>query len=121
MSLLYTIALVGGLVVAGHLYFVAFDELSEDYLVGEVFLWVFPLVLGFHGLVGEALIARAAPGRGMADAARDVVSAKGRWVLPGVYPFLLVRSRTPLPAVLVTTAFWAVPVQWFLAVVFPEL
>ncbi|MFI9011488.1 NACHT domain-containing protein [Actinosynnema sp. NPDC053489] len=121
MRLLYAVVLVGAVAVAGYLYFVAFEELSEEYLLGVVFLWVFPLVLGFHGLVGEALVARAAPGQGVADAARDLVSAKGRWVLPGVYPFLLVRSRAPLPAVLVTTALSAVPVMWFLTAVFPGL
>jgi NACHT domain len=121
MRLLYVIVLVGGFVVVAYLYLYAFDRLSETYLVGVVGLWVFPLVLGFHGLVGESLITRAAPGQTVADAARDLVRARGGWVLPGVYPFLLLRARAPLPAVLITTAFWAVPVQWFLVVIFPQL
>lgn len=123
LLVIYWVALIGGLGAAVPIYLVLFDLFSESTLTRIAALWLFPIVFGFYGLVSEALI-RVARKRGLesvADAASSIGKARGRWVLPVVLPFIVLRWRNPLLVVLATTAFWALLVQWFLVAIFPLL
>ncbi len=117
---LYAVSLALGVCAFGLLYFVFFDRLSETRLTRVIPLWLFPVVFGCYGLVGEAL-ARRAGSKPIRAAAADVVREYGKWVLPGVFPFLLLPWRSRILVVTAATAFWAVLVQWFMVAVFQGL
>ncbi|MBB5953588.1 hypothetical protein FHS29_000158 [Saccharothrix tamanrassetensis] len=119
MKSLYAIAAAVGLGAAVVLYFPAFS-LSETFLVRVVALWLFPLVFGCYGLIGEWL-AKHAAGKPLGQATGALVQRHGRWLLPFVFPFLLLRWRSRVLVTTAVTAYWVVLVQLFLVAVFPWL
>ncbi|MEV0679160.1 NACHT domain-containing protein [Actinosynnema sp. NPDC050436] len=120
MRVVYGAALLTGLVAVGYLYFVAFDRFSETLLLRVIPLWLFPLVFGSYGLVGEWL-ARRAGGEPLTRTAAQAVRRYGKWVWPVVLPFRVLPWRSRVLVVTAGTAFWAALVQWFVVAVFPSL
>src|SRR5688572_30937644 len=52
----FLVSLLGGLVLAGIIYFVLFDQLSETMLVQLSGLWFLPFVFGFYGLLARSVV-----------------------------------------------------------------
>ncbi|MFM9698653.1 hypothetical protein [Streptomyces europaeiscabiei] len=62
LTALYVTTLIGGLLVAGLIYLLMFDEFSESELVSITPLWFFPVVFGLYGFASQRLLRHIATG-----------------------------------------------------------
>ncbi|MFE7382035.1 hypothetical protein ACFU9F_16870 [Streptomyces zhihengii] len=120
LGALYAVALAGGLLGAGYLYAVAFDDFSESDLMAATAWWFLPVVFGLHGLVSRRLLRRAGAGR---PATAGGLPDRGTGPLAALllFPPLVLRWRRSLPVSLAAVAFWGLLLWIFLTVVFPSL
>ncbi|MFF5187505.1 hypothetical protein ACFY30_27695 [Streptomyces sp. NPDC000345] len=123
LTTLYLSALIGGLLAAGLIYLVMFDEFSESELVTITPLWFFPVVFGLYGFTSQRLLRRIATGRArtLSDAARLSIDVAGHWAALLLFPFLVLKWRSSLLVSLAAAVFWAVLLWLFFALLFPSL
>ena len=123
LTALYVTALLGGLLGAGIVYLVMFDEFDESELVTITPLWFFPVVFGFYGLVSQRLLRRIASGRAatLGEAARISIGVAGPLAGLVLFPFLVLKWRSSLLVSAAAAVFWAVLLWLFFAAVFPAL
>jgi hypothetical protein len=129
-------SLAGGLLLAGTIYFVLFDRLSETMLVQLSALWFLPFVFGFYGLLARLLAKRTEPAKVVAASApvfvliiRVIARALPPIVSVGVLvvfaltglPLLLIKDRRPFRIAVLGVAIWAPVLAIFLLYVFPSL
>lgn len=132
VRLVYPLLIVTGAALAGLLYLVAFDRLSETMLVRLTPAWFFCLTFGIFGYVAEKLLDRLADGR-----AQTVAEAYRGWrgdiflehPLPALILALMLfplgswRSRTSSSLLIacVGSAVWGILLLVFFSFVFPAL
>ncbi|SOD76599.1 hypothetical protein SAMN06272781_4449 [Streptomyces sp. 1222.2] len=123
LTAFYVTALVGGILGAGLVYLVMFDEFSETELVSITPLWFFPIVLGLYGFASQRLSRRIATGRArdLREAAGMSIDVAGHWAALVLFPFLVLRWRSSLLVSLAAALFWAVLLWLFFALLFPSL
>lgn len=123
LTALYVTALIGGLVGAGLIYMVMFNEFSESELVTITPLWFFPIVFGLYGFVSQRLLRRIASGRAgtLGEAARMTIDVAGHWAALVLFPFLVLKWRSSLLVSLAAALFWAVLLWLFFTAIFPSL
>ncbi len=115
--------LIGGLLAAGLIYLLMFDEFSESELVSITPLWFFPVVFGLYGFASQRLLHHIATGRAgtLGEAARISIDVAGHWAALVLFPFLVLRWRSSLLVSLAAALFWAVLLWLFFALLFPAL
>lgn len=123
LTAVYVTALIGGLMGAGLIYMVMFNEFSESELVTITPLWFFPIVFGLYGFVSQRLLRRIASGRAgtLSEAARITIDVAGHWAALVLFPFLVLKWRSSLLVSLAAALFWAVLLWLFFTAVFPSL
>lgn len=123
LTALYVTTLIGGLLAAGLVYLVMFDEFSESELVSITPLWFFPVVFGLYGFASQRLLRHIATGRAgtLGEAARISIDVAGYWAALVLFPFLVLRWRSSLLVSLAAALFWAVLLWLFFALLFPAL
>ncbi len=123
LTALYVTALLGGVLGAGLIYGVMFDEFSETELVAYTPLWFFPIVFGLYGFVSQRLLRRIASGRARSlnEAARISIDVAGHWAALFLFPFLVLRWRSSLLVSLAAAVFWAGLLWFFFVAIFPTL
>ncbi|MFJ5776251.1 hypothetical protein [Streptomyces sp. NPDC093094] len=123
LTALYLTALIGGIVGAGLIYLVMFDEFSESELITVTPLWFFPVVFGLYGFVSQRLLRRIATGRArsLSEAARLTIDLAGHWAALVLFPFLVLKWRSSLLVSLAAAGFWAVLLWLFFNLLFPTL
>ncbi|WP_328506847.1 hypothetical protein [Streptomyces sp. NBC_00391] len=123
LTALYVTALIGGLLGAGLVYLVMFDEFSESELVTITPLWFFPIVFGLYGFASQRLLRRISTGRArtLGEAARISIDVAGHWAALVLFPFLVLKWRNSLLVSLAAALFWAVLLWLFFALLFPSL
>lgn len=123
LTTLYVTSLIAGVLGAVCVYLVMFDELDEAELVTLTPLWFFPTVFGLYGFVSQRLLRRVSAGHAetLSQAARMSIDVAGFWVLPAIFPFLLLKWRSSLLVSLAAAVFWAVLLWFFFTAVFPTL
>lgn len=123
LTALYVTALIGGVMAAGLIYGVMFDEFSESELVSCTPLWFFPIVFGLYGFISQRLIRRMVSGRAQSlhEAARISIDVAGHWAALFLFPFLVLRWRSSLLVSIAAAVFWAALLWLFFVLVFPTL
>ena len=123
LTALYATALIGGLLGAGLIYLVMFDEFDESELVTITPLWFFPIVFGLYGFVSQRVLRRTAAGRTgtLSEATRISIRVAGPLAGLMFLPFLVLKWRSSLLVSLTAATFWAVLLWLFFAAVFPTL
>lgn len=123
LTALYVTALIGGVMAAGLIYGVMFDEFSESELVSCTPLWFFPIVFGLYGFISQRLLRRMASGRAQSlhEAARMSIDVAGHWAALFLFPFLVLRWRSSLLVSIAAAVFWAALLWLFFTAVFPTL
>ncbi|UUU21877.1 hypothetical protein [Streptomyces sp. DSM 40750] len=123
LTAVYLTALLGGILGAGLIYLVNFDEFSESELVTITPLWFFPIVFGLYGFVAQRLLRRIAAGHvaTLSEAARGSIDVAGHWAALVLFPFLVLKWRSSLLVSLAAAVFWAVLLWLFFALLFPTL
>lgn len=123
LTTLYVTALIGGLLSAGLVYLVLFDEFSETELVSITPLWFFPIVFGLYGFASQRLLRYISGGRArtLGEAARVSLDVAGHWAALVLFPFLVLKWRSSLLVSLAAALFWAVLLWLFFALLFPSL
>ncbi|MDT0572222.1 hypothetical protein RM704_33015 [Streptomyces sp. DSM 3412] len=123
LTALYVTTLIGGLLTAGLVYLVMFDEFSESELVSITPLWFFPVVFGLYGFASQRLLRHIATGRArtLGEAARVSIDVAGYWAALVLFPFLVLKWRGSLLVSLAAALFWAVLLWLFFALLFPTL
>ena len=131
-------SLLGGLALAGTIYFGLFNRLSETMLVQLSGLWFLPFVFGLYGLLGrmaltkspeKAATAGAATGTAFAVIIRVVARAVPPIISLGLIllivlvglPLFFIKNKHPLVMASVGVAIWAPLLVVFLVFVFPSL
>ncbi|MFE7840780.1 hypothetical protein ACFU53_33400 [Streptomyces sp. NPDC057474] len=123
LTALYLTALIGGLMAAGLVYLVMFDEFSESELVTITPLWFFPVVFGLYGFASQRLLRHISTGRAgtLGEAARLSINVAGHWAALVLFPFLVLKWRSSLLVSLAAALFWAVLLWLFFTLLFPSL
>ncbi|MDX3861330.1 hypothetical protein [Streptomyces europaeiscabiei] len=123
LTALYVTALIAGLMGAGLVYLVMFDEFSETELVTITPLWFFPIVFGLYGFASQRLLRYITAGRArtLGEAARVSIDVAGYWAALVLFPFLVLKWRSSLLVSLAAALFWAVLLWLFFALIFPTL
>jgi hypothetical protein len=131
-------SLLGGLGLAGTIYFVLFDRLSETLLVQLSGLWFLPFVFGFYGLLARSVAKSPEQNpsgavetttpifglivKGVAAALPPIISI-GLLLLFCIVglPLFFVKSRKPFVIASIGVGLWAPVLVLFLVFIFPEL
>jgi hypothetical protein len=123
LTALYVTALIGGLLGAGLIYLVVFDEFDESQLVTVTPLWFVPIVFGLNGLVSQRLLSRVTSARAgtMGEGAPVPTGVVGPWAALLLFPLLVLKWRSSLLVSSTAAVFWAVLLWFFFAAVFPIL
>lgn len=124
LRVLYWMAILFSVGFAVYLYFVAFDDLSEERLIALSGVWIYPLVFGVYGLIAQTLLRLIDE-----DKADNIWAAAVVWAhmfgLVGVVlllPFALLKgSRNSLVIAVLGSAFWVALLAIFFAAIFPML
>jgi hypothetical protein len=134
-------SLLGGLALAGTIYFGLFNRLSETMLVQLSGLWFLPFVFGLYGLLGRMALTKepektatgatavAATGTAFALIIRAVARAVPPIISLGLIliivlvglPLFFIKNKHPLVMASVGVAMWAPLLVVFLVVIFPSL
>ncbi len=122
-------SLLVGVAIAGYIYLVAFDSLSETRLVQLTPLWFFFIVLGYYGLVAERMlkVPQKSGGEVVADSLFEVVKAAAPGAVGKLFssilhlPFLFIKSRRSWVVAVAGAAIWAIALWAFFAAIFPRL
>lgn len=125
---LFAAALIVGLGLAAYLYLVAFDDLSEDLLMGLSPLWVVLIAFGATGWIAENGRERVLKGDavGLLDGMWQTASASRVLLLlfvelPCVVYAPTRAARTPLGVAALTALFWTVALYAFFLLLWPQL
>ena len=114
--------------MAGYIYLVAFDSLSETKLVRITPFWFFPIVFGYYGFVAQRM-AQKLPESGFDRVANLLFSIitetqGGVGKLFGLIvhaPFIVIKSKRPILVAFGGAAIWVVVLVIFFNFIFPQL
>ena len=127
---LYPILLAAGIAVVFYIYLFAFDDLSEDQLVGLTPLWFFLIIFGLYGYFAEFLMSRIIVGKG-----KNIPEAYSKWVPEFIErhpfwgmllalilsPFSFIKTRNSLLIAFTGSAIWGILLLIFFMGIFPAL
>lgn len=127
-STFYAISITIGVLIAGYIYLIAFDEFSETRLVQITPVWFFPIVFGYYGFVAQRMAAKL-PESGFDRVAnllffiiRETQGSVGKLFGLVVHaPFIIVKSKRPMLVAFGGAAIWAVMLFVFFTFIFPKL
>jgi ribosomal protein L40E len=127
-SAFYAISITIGVLIAGYIYLIAFDEFSETRLVQITPVWFFPIVFGYYGFVAQRMAAKL-PESGFDRVAnllfsiiKETQGSVGKLFGLVVHaPFIIVKSKRPILVAFGGAAIWAVMLFVFFTFIFPKL
>ena len=130
ITTLYPILLGVGIALVLYIYLFAFDDFSEDQLVGITPLWFFFIIFGLYGYFAEFLMNRVIVGKGksISDA---YIKWTGEFVKRHLFtgmvlmlilsPFSFIKTRNSLLIAFTGSIIWGILLLIFFKGIFPAL
>ena len=127
-SAFYSASIAVGVAIAGYIYLIAFDSLSEATLVHITPVWFFPIVFGYYGFVAQRMALKL-PESGFDRVANLLFSLikETQGVVGKLFgliihaPFIVIKSKSPMLVAFGGAAIWAVVLAIFFNFIFPRL
>ena len=124
----YSASIAVGVAIAGYIYLVAFDSLSETTLVRITPVWFFPIVFGYYGFVAQRMAQKLPESKfdRVANLLFSIIKETqgGVGKLFGLIihaPFIVIKSKSPMLVAFGGAAIWAVVLVIFFNFIFPRL
>lgn len=117
-----------GIGFAVYIYIYNFNKFSETELIFWVPFWLFPIILGYYGIVASNVLEQKRKNgfETVSKTVFEIVKERmGVWFIPLILllhlPFLIVKSKSILLTGFVGAIVWGIAMHVFLKYIFPYL